>query len=272
MKKTILLIILTISIIMPMSGYAEEEVSLPAESFAAGSGTVDDPYIISSCEELQLVEEYGCGDKGIGVYFKVEDALSEKLGRIGARIGSEDNPFEGVFDGNNCEMGAHFVEEGKVKGGFFAVIGKNGIVKNINASYVGIFGSNTVGGIAGINNGIIENCRVIGSVNAEESNAGGIAGENTGIIRQCSVQMAIKRDESTIRGGTGIGGICGFNNGGTISQCKVRAKVSGSERAVGGIAGDNTRGIIEDCFMDAVLLYNKGSEAGGIAGRLNDGM
>ncbi len=270
MKKTVLLIIFTISVIITITAYAAEEAFLSADGFAAGRGTVDDPYIISSQEELRLVEEYGCGDRGIGVYFKIGNDLNEELSAV--CIGSEDNPFEGVFDGSSHEITAYSGEaENDVKGAIFAAVGKNGTVKNIHAR-VGVYGSNTVGGIAGINNGIIENCRVRCTVKAKESNAGGIVGENTGTIRQCSVQMAITRDESRILGGTGIGGICGFNNGGTVSQCKVRAKVWGSERAVGGIAGDNTRGIIEDCFMDAVLLYNKGSEIGGIAGRLNDGI
>lgn len=70
---------------------------------------------------------------------------------------------------------------------------------------------------------------------------------------------------------SGIGGICGFNNGGIIEECyaeiTIRVRYG---RAVGGIAGDNTGGIIRNCYSRCYLV-SEGIEAGGIVGKLNYG-
>ncbi len=48
-----------------------------AESFSSGSGTEDDPYIITSWEEYNHMQVVGCGDEGIGVHFKLAADLNE---------------------------------------------------------------------------------------------------------------------------------------------------------------------------------------------------
>lgn len=245
-----------------------------AESFASGSGTEDDPYIITSWEEFNLMGEIGCGDDGRGRRFKLVCDLNRADGSISRTpnhiiwqdvintpIGSADNPFQGVFDGGNHKIISATMDY------IFNVIGADGVVKNVKKDRIGI---------ASVNYGAVEDCKINTRISKEiTSNAGGIAGENYGAIRRCTVEGTTSSPGYyNIVGTTGIGGICGFNNGGIIEECYSGIKVRGeglSARAVGGIAGDNSGGIIRNCLVGDAVIINNGSEAGGIAGRLNYG-
>ena len=241
-----------------------------ADSFASGSGTESDPYIVSSWEQLGLMREYGCGSEGIGRYFVLDTDLyntwvsvTELSAPVGfSSIGTEEKPFEGVFDakGHKINAVAWFDEY------LFGAVGENGVVKNIKR-HQGC-------GIAQVNHGLIEKCDVLTGVERTGTdNVGGIAGENTGIIKKCTVRRSGSGNDYNICAeGTGIGGIVGYNDGGTVSECYSNILIRGtsSSRAIGGIAGDNSRGLIKDCVAE-VRIETGGSETGGIAGRLNDG-
>lgn len=287
MKKITLFIIMIFIFVMPSIG-AETRDELydfrgnayhykTAESFAGGSGTQDDPYIITSWEEFNLMGELGCGDKGVGKHFKLTCNLYRADGSIvwspnhvtwqdvfNDVIGSESNPFQGIFDGGNYEIITVAITH------IFDTVGGSGVVRNIHKGNIGI---------AGKNYGLIENCRINTNMRTEFGhNGGGIAGENYGTVRCCIVKgtRSTPADYNLV-GTTGIGGICGFNNGGIIEECYAGIRIQGnsfSARAIGGIAGDNTGGIIRNCLSgDEIfgVVRNKGSEAGGIVGKLNYG-
>ncbi|MCL2663354.1 MAG: hypothetical protein FWE83_08535 [Oscillospiraceae bacterium] len=116
--------------------------------------------------------------------------------------------------------------------GLFARVGADGSVSSIMLTDSVITGSTNVGGIAGINNGEIDLCKVTVSTRtttvgteivttlddrvtsiAGTSNVGGIAGTNSGTITRSGVEY------STVSGTTGnsTGGIAGLNAaGGTV--------------------------------------------------------
>lgn len=235
-----------------------------AESFSSGSGTEDDPYIITSWEEYNHMQVVGCGDEGIGVHFKLATDLNEHSNFYGdavrnESIGTKDKPFQGVFDGDGHRAYSYAV--------LFDVVGENGIVRNLKNTLVR-------DAIAKINNGFIEDCRGKGDTGeayVRTSNLGAIAGENTGTIRRCFAKSEKKNPYDIDTKHSGIGGICGFNNGGIIEECyaeiTIRVRYG---RAVGGIAGDNTGGIIRNCYSRCYLV-SEGIEAGGIVGKLNYG-
>lgn len=257
-----------------------------AESFLSGDGTEDDPYLISSWEEFNLINEYGCGDRGAFVHFKLTQDL--EIHSIDIRESSgwlrwtgvktdriaRTEPFEGILDG-----AGHLIipNNPDSKLGIFEVIGKNGIVKNLKVIVnSGNYNGNALGGIADVNDGLIENCKAMLSTDGSQingKNIGGIVGENHGKIMRCSA-VSREGDFDFRLKESGAGGICGYNNGGEINECYAAVNIHGekkSSRAVGGIAGDSTNGIIRNCFVRAQLA-NEGSETGGIAGRLNGGV
>ena len=249
-----------------------------AESFASGSGSEDDPYVITTWEEFELIDKYGCGEEGKGRYFVLGNDLyvtwtdipipngSSYLWIRVSPVGSDERPFEGVFDGRNYKLNARSAQADIYP---FNAVGKNGVVRNIQ--------KNTSAGIAKTNDGLIENCNVLTEYEADakdDNNLGGIAGENRGVITRCSVKR-YRNDLKCDLGShtTGLGGIAGYNNGGIISECyaDVFLGASSTARAVGGIAGDNSRGVIKDC-LSRIMIEANGSEHGCIAGRLNDGI
>ena len=235
-----------------------------ADVFSGGSGTEEDPYLISSWEEFNLINSYGCGDDGIGVCFKVIANLDSKERNAAyiynSVIGSKEKPFQGTFDGENHNIASS-------NSYIFDVIGENGVVRNIKSTEIGI---------AAVNDGLIEKCSIeTRRQQIMATNAGGIAGENTGIIRQCVVRGISPKvgAYNIVCTSTGIGGICGFNKGGIIEECYADASLYGKgslARAVGGIAGDNTGGVIRNCISKNYIV-NDGSESGGVAGRLYNG-
>jgi hypothetical protein len=90
-----------------------------------------------------------------------------------------------------------------------------------------------VGGLAGINDGIIELCRVEEVDVTGTNSVGGMTGINDGIIKLCRVE------EVTVTGTNGVGGMTGLNDD-LIELCIVRnVLVTGIEN-VGGYAGMNS--------------------------------
>ena len=251
-----------------------------ATEFSGGSGSADDPYLISTWGEMSLVNEYGCGEDGKNVHFKVtadltehETVISEEENTfteiISEPIGSEDKPFEGIFDGDN-----HIVYSGIYNGNtflthtLFGVIGESGEVRNLSYCHV-----------AGVNRGLIENCITNSDTLSHVGHVGGIADENSGTIRCCKTTFTGAYQRASYIYGEvygrehGIGGICGLNDGGLIEECYSSTSVFGLDEnnvAVGGIVGDNTDGIVRNCASEA-RISNYGKETGGIAGRLDGG-
>jgi len=121
-------------------------------------------------------------------------------------------------------------------------------VRNVALINVNITSSNmNVGGIAGYNYGVIENCFVSGTINALNT-AGGIAGRNDapdGAIRNSYSAVAVTVTES------GAGGIVGENNRIIFDNYATGAiKGAGS---VGGIVGRASGGPSSDISGNVAL-------------------
>ncbi|MDR3021857.1 MAG: hypothetical protein LBU60_04200, partial [Clostridiales bacterium] len=129
-----------------------------------------------------------------------------------------------------------------------------------------ISGESNVGGIVGINKGIVKNSTNQASVTAFKSNAGGIVGLNQGTITTSSNRGAIRASAvgfsiggiagsnfnditdtynlGNISGGTYVGGVVGSNNNQNGTASVVNSFNYGgafSGRALGQIAGENTK-------------------------------
>ena len=136
--------------------------------------------------------------------------------------------------------------------GLFGVIGEKGTVSDITINRVnGIIPSSEdkgvfCGAICGINYGKIENCI---------TNSGMIKGEQKGEL-YCS-----------------IGGIAGWNIGGTIVQCEngTEIKTNGVDNPVyshmGGVIGAMLGGNVEYSKNTGVVYNYFGGNTGGIVGR-----
>ena len=197
--------------------------------------------------------------------------------------GSEANPFE-IANGEQLAYLAQQVNKGEAYSGkYFKLtanidLGGNEWTPIGGQSYrfEGIFDGNghTVSnfkinkpddkyiGLFGYNNGTIMNLGVEEAEINGYNHVGGVCGYNDrGTIQNCYNTGAVSRT------GSNIGGVCGVNNG-TIQYCYNTGAVSGSE-VVGGVCGDNfSSGTIQNCYNTGAVSGT--NYVGGVCGD-NDG-
>lgn len=147
--------------------------------------------------------------------------------------------YAGTFDGNGKTITGLTVTTSDQYAGLFGCIGSGGTVQNVVLENVQINGANYVGGVAGWSYGKIENCSVSGSVSGSGSSSD-------------------------------VGGVVGYQMGGSITGCSSSATVKGTQRA-GGMAGATNSGAsLTGCYAtgDVTLVSNDIGTcyAGGVVG------
>lgn len=191
--------------------------------------------------------------------------------------------FSGTFDGQGHTISGFSISHSGSRQGLFRQVLAAGVVQDLNLTGI-ILPDGTrqdVGGIAGINYGIIRRCSFSGTVGGTRA-IGGIAGLNqtTGQILDCTV-------EGTVAGEHRTGGVAGENLG-LVSGCENRASINTTYQSsietqeidssleadellsltdAGGIVGYSS-GIIENCTNSGPVGYSHvGYNIGGIVGR-----
>ncbi len=215
-----------------------------------GMGTEGDPYKIANLTDLEAFCEYINTDAngGSGEYFEqtAKIDMSSKYSASGTSwtpIGTFGKPFNGTFDGGNFTISGIYINTTDDYQGLFGF--STGTIKNLTVSG-SVTGKNDVGGIVGYNNGgSVENCCNTNAVNGSYA-VGGIAGYNEGgSIENCCNAGAIKGSSSSY---SRIGGIAGSNSG-SVKNCYNTGTVSSNTNtSIGGIAGYNSGGSIENCY------------------------
>jgi len=143
--------------------------------------------------------------------------------------------------------------------GFFGCVAPVGQIMNLKMVGVSISADGSfVGGLAGVNRGVISNCEVLGDIDGGDF-TGGLVGLNTAgssVISDSLTRINVKAPEL-------VGGLVGVNKG-SVVRCATSGSVSGTS-CVGGLIGDNTTALtVSDCYS---LCTISGHEfVGGIAG------
>lgn len=223
-----------------------------ATSFAGGTGTQSDPYLISNAKELAYLRQtVNNGTSYEGSYIKLtKDIILNDISNyanwsnntrglnIWTSIGTENNPFSGVFDGDDHTIRGMYCYStsanptcvglfGRIKGTFSNALWAN--VKNLTVSEAYVYAKGTVGGIAAtVSGGYTNILNVTFSGKLYGYTAGGLVGAlkvgDVGMgqvsIRQCKTSGSFESNE-TVYGTTTpnqsyIGGAVGktlYNNG-----------------------------------------------------------
>src|SRR5574344_664730 len=148
-------------------------------------------------------------------------------------IGDFSNNFNGTFDGLGHTISDLYINRNSTTYvGLFGYINNSSTVKNIGLTNVDITGNLYVGGLAGENNGLIQNSYASGSVNGNEQ-VGGLVGRNWGGGR---VQNSYST--GTVEGNIQAGGLVGRSQGSTIENSYSNGSVNGNLH-VGGLVGLN---------------------------------
>lgn len=231
-----------------------------------GAGKVDDPYLISSSEQLkEFADLVAAGSVYTGRYFKLTNDITYN----GPKIGTEKHPFRGIFDGDGHTITAQ-ISSGSYTG-LFSTLG-GATVKNLKikgkVSGTGEL-AGAVGAVAGYayDGTVIDNCYVTADVSGADGNIGGIVGAmSLSTVSNCRMDGNVTNAGWTSTGGI-VGGILG---GGDMINCMNTGKVTG-DKAVGGILGCVIGGetLIGNCSSlgsTAENTANGGNEHGGIVG------
>ena len=156
------------------------------------------------------------------------------------------NSYTGTFDGNGKTITGLTVTVSDRYAGLFGYIGTGGKVMNVKLEGVQIESDNElsdVGGVAGYSWGNIEYCSVSGSVIGRGMNSivGGVVGyQSGGSITGCS-------SSATVNAGNVAGGVAGCTYSATLTGCYATGDVTLALESInpgdnfaGGVVGSNT--------------------------------
>lgn len=218
-----------------------------------GSGTELDPYTIANAGQL-----YSFAAASPAGYAKLTQSITvpRKMSPwVELPMWKPISSYTGNLDGCGYEISGLY-HEGTGTGGLTATIHSVGSVKNLILRDCWLDYGYNIGGIAGLNNGLIQNCQFYGHVEGTY-NLGGIAGRNHGEIKNCYAQVTV--DGKTEQ----FGGIVGFSGIGTlIENCgaEITFVTTLNPDKIGGIVGyAEEESVIRNCWatIDAARVYEK---------------
>jgi len=239
--------------------------------FAGGTGEPNDPYLVSTADELNSI---GHNPRLMDAHFKLINDI-DLTGIDFFIIGNELLPFTGVFDGNNHTISNFtYTSKGEIDIGLFGNVW-NGEIKDLGLinpnidSGIGNFGGPliTFGSLAGaFFDSTLTNCYVEGGrVSSSYQYVGGLVGWNDGSITNCYTT-------AIVTGFVSVGGLVGLNEyPGVISKSYSAGNILGHYR-IGGLVGENTPawngkigGTITNCYSTSSVSGT--STVGGLVGR-----
>ncbi len=186
------------------------------EEFIFAAENTDVIEITSEDDLLELSEKAGDGTYTVGKVFRLKKDLD--------LTGMDFFPvqaFAGTFDGEGHTIRGFYFVGDMSGGGFFRTVIEGAEIRNLKLEVeLQPNGSmKNIGGITGINEGVIRNCSVKGHILGMEA-TGGIAGRNTktGVIEN-------SLNEANMRGMRRTGGIAGFNEG-LIESCENKGDIN----------------------------------------------
>ncbi|WP_141500875.1 S-layer homology domain-containing protein [Paenibacillus luteus] len=266
--------------ISPESSYVQA-----AGGFAGGAGSVMDPYLISTADQLSEVRFYP------NSYFELLnniDLSNYGVGNSWEPIGNFATPFEGSLNGNNHTISNLYVNTdfSSVYLGLFGYMQGSGSVTNVVLENAHIKGDYEIGALVGyVSNGTFENITVTGSVYGEEDHVGGVIGysENTkltnvnadvyvegfeyvGGLFGSVIDGTIRNSSSTgnVFGHQYIGGLVGALNQSLVSESHSHADVSNTDDDMGGLIGNSMKSHIEHSYATGDVTGE--DDLGGLVG------
>ena len=238
---------------------ASNNMTIRAYAYAGG--------IIGSCEPQTRMKVEHCLNAG-GFDRPAEDTFPDSKLKTGVDMVSylQAQKYTDAAKALSDELGGGELRV-SVIGGVIGVNGENHVIDHC-ASKGTMNGLNAMGGVVGLNEGIIRGCTLSGSMgSATQDYIGGIAGLNVGGRTAGTIENCTTEKNCTVTGRNTVGGIVGYNlSGGRIQNNTGSANVSGAGR-VGGIAGENG-GVITLSSTPAGKrrVNGSGSGVGGVIG------
>ncbi len=246
-------------------------VSVAAGKYGGGTGSADNPYVILTAADLDLLgASQGDWNKSfrLGADVDLKDCNETNFHLIGYWVSWGDpanKAFSGTFDGDGRTISNFHYRDMKGNGiGLFRYV-DIGEIKNLQLKNVRIVSNGTYVGslVAYFGGGGIVDCEVVGADVTGKNHVGGLVGSADGFISQCSAR-------GRVAGALHVGGLAGEVGKGTVKLSYSKAFVSGDD-SVGGLVGAilQETSLIDGCYatgaVDGVLY------AGGLIGQIGSG-
>ncbi|WP_042374473.1 InlB B-repeat-containing protein [Neobacillus jeddahensis] len=236
-------------------------VQPPASSYAvgmtmAGSGTAQDPYIVTTADELNSIRD------NLNASYKLGNDIDlsgyTNWNPIGEYAGQA---FRGSFDGDNHTISGLTITSSSMGVGLFGSVDTYGTIKNVHLKNAAVKGQALVGSLIGYNKGTISNSSSEnGTIEGTSHQIGGLIGANAGPVSDSHAS-------GTIKGGRQVGGLIGQNEK-AISKSYATGTVTGTEQVGGLVATNYQYTAISDSFSQASVTGTM--YVGGLAG-INNG-
>ena len=258
------LLLLVAAMVMPSVAWAQITPEQPQE----GIGTKDNPYKISSAEQLYWFAALVNGDASVCTgnvtqntsvnavltdNIVVNEDVLDANGSLNSGsftawtpIGNSSTQYSGTFDGRGHTISGLYFNDS-------------------NIDCVGLFGNNS---------GTIQNVGVVDSYFNGKNYVGGVCGQNQK-KNKGGVTLANCYNTGTVNGSNQVGGVCGLHNANyqgavTITNCYNTGTVSGTSY-VGGVCGNNSanqmdgKSTITNCYNTSTVSGT--SYVGGVCGQ-----
>ncbi|MBR1665569.1 MAG: dockerin type I repeat-containing protein [Bacteroidaceae bacterium] len=241
-----------------------------AQFSGAGNGTAEDPYQITNAVELYQLRNNLTSSFILMNDLDLTDWLAENSPETGwGAVGTDAQPFQGVFDGNGKTIKYFINHSSKVYAGLFGYT-SYATIKNLNVE--GDVIASSGGGIIGnASRTVIINCTFRGNVQTA-GYSGGIVGDGSYYtnIETCFVNGRIS--------GITAGGIIGYIAQSDITKCGAKAEITNPTGNIssylGGIAGRaDYSSYITKCYFNGTVVSTEENRdgVGGIIGYTTNG-
>lgn len=284
------------------SSVATDQIHADGDSICLrGSGTVEDPLIISTAEELAYLSDpnYLREAEHKNRHYRLINDLDLSGYENWQAIGNEAVFFDGHFDGQGHQIRNLRIHNDAAVAAAYGLFGfSSGSIKNLEIHNSEIHLTHTqaqaydyiaVAALCAFNFGQIEHVVIDATIHVDGINAadisyslGGVVAHNQGQVRNVlsRAQLAFKADgsESESPSIVRVGGICGTNEWGGELQLAVNlGEVTHDLGAVyvngvGGIAGRSLGNISLSANYGKIQAIGRFGSAGGICGSANMGI
>ncbi|MBS4202116.1 cadherin-like beta sandwich domain-containing protein [Bacillus sp. FJAT-49732] len=210
-----------------------------------GTGTVIDPYIVMTAEQLDKIRNNLTAHYQLGANIDLSK-FDAGDGQGWKPIGDSNNIFSGSFDGNGYVIKGLMINRDQDNVGLFGFV-SNPTFKNIRLENVNIKGKSYVGAIAGLMNsssgGLIENSYATGEVSGS-SNVGGLVGDlqHSRVFNSYAIV--------NVKGTSNVGGLVGRTSSSAAAGNIKFTYAAGEVSNGGGLIGSTSTGAVVNSYWD----------------------
>jgi len=240
----------------------------------SGSGTVNDPYLVSSLSNLAWIQDAANDTAWNSHFVQTEniDASSDSTWNSGTGF-SPIGTYPGAYFGGTYDGGGHTITGlsiSRASNDYIGLFGytQDATISNLGLVNVNIIGEYAVGGLGGefFQNTTVKNCSTSGNISGTTYVGGLIGWVETG----CIVTGSYSTANVSASSGT-YGGLIGWNDLSSIDSCYSTGNVGGtgsSNGGAGGLIGSNSSSNVSHSYTtSAVTAPGSGtSYVGGFVG------